>query len=122
MRVPHTSATWVSERCEATLSTQQARLLLQTSGRCCAKLFFAAFLPQFMQPTAAPVLQALALGTVFVAVAAASDSGYVLLASALSPALRASRGAIGVGQYVPAAVYFALGVYAALSGARPGRA
>lgn len=85
-------------------------------------LFFAAFLPQFMQPTAAPVLQALALGTVFVAVAAASDSGYVLLASALSPALRASRRATGIGQYASAAVYFALGLYAAVSGARAGKA
>lgn len=85
-------------------------------------LFFAAFLPQFMEPTAAPVLQALTLGTVFVAVAAASDSGYVLLASALSPALRASRRAIGIGQYASAAVYFALGLYAAVSGARPGKA
>jgi len=85
-------------------------------------LFFAAFLPQFMQPTTAPVLQALVLSTIFVVVAAASDAGYVLLASVLSPALRASRRSAGLGRYVAATVYFALGIYAALSGSRPGKA
>jgi len=85
-------------------------------------LFFAAFLPQFMQPTATPVLQALALSAIFVAVAAASDSGYVLLASILAPALQTSRGAVGLGRYVAAIVYFALGIYAAFSGTRPSKA
>lgn len=85
-------------------------------------LFFAAFLPQFMEPTAVPMLQALALGAIFVATAAVTDSGYVLLAAALSPALRTSRSALGYGRYVAAAVYFALGIYAALSASRPSRA
>jgi threonine/homoserine/homoserine lactone efflux protein len=85
-------------------------------------LFFAAFLPQFMEPTAVPMLQALALGAIFVATAAVTDSGYVLLSAALSPALRTSRSALGYGRYVAAAVYFALGIYAALSASRPSRA
>ena len=85
-------------------------------------LFFAAFLPQFMQPTAAPVLQALALSALFVAVAAATDSGYVLLASAVAPALQSSRNALRSGRFVAAAAYFALGIYAALSGSRPATA
>ncbi len=85
-------------------------------------LFFAAFLPQFIAPTATPVLQGLALSAIFVGIAALSDSGYVLLASALAPALRASRTAIGVGRYVAAVVYFTLGIYAALSGSRPVKA
>lgn len=85
-------------------------------------LFFAAFLPQFMQPTASPVLQALALSAIFVAVAAASDSGYVLLASALAPTLQASRRAVGLGRYLAAIVYFALGLYAAFTGSRPSKA
>jgi threonine/homoserine/homoserine lactone efflux protein len=85
-------------------------------------LFFAAFLPQFMEPTAAPMPQALALGAIFVATAAVSDSGYVLLASALSPALRSARGTLGIGRYFAATVFFALGIYAAVSGLRPGRA
>jgi len=85
-------------------------------------LFFAAFLPQFMAPATAPILQGLALSAIFVGIAALSDSGYVLLASALAPALRASRGAVGIGRYAAAMVYFALGIYAALSGSRPGKA
>jgi len=85
-------------------------------------LFFAAFLPQFMMPTAAPILQALALSAIFVGVAALSDAAYVLVASALAPALRASQGVVGLGRYVTAMVYLALGIYAAVSGSRPGKA
>jgi len=85
-------------------------------------LFFAAFIPQFMVPTATPMLQGLALSAIFVGIAALSDSGYVLLASALTPALRESRGAIGLGRYAAALVYFTLGIYAALSGSRTGKA
>jgi threonine/homoserine/homoserine lactone efflux protein len=85
-------------------------------------LFFAAFLPQFMQPTAAPVLQALALSAMFVVLAAASDAGYVLVAAAVAPALRAARGVGGLGRYLSAAVYFALSIYAAVSGSRSPKA
>jgi threonine/homoserine/homoserine lactone efflux protein len=84
-------------------------------------LFFAAFLPQFMAPTATPVGQGLALSAIFVGTAAASDAGYVLLASTLAPGLRASRGTPGLGRWVAAMVYFTLGIYAALSDARPGK-
>ena len=84
-------------------------------------LFFAAFLPQFMVPTAAPVLQALALSAVFVAVAALTDSGYVLFAAAVAPVLHAPRRFAGLGRFIAAAVYVALGACAALAGARPGR-
>jgi threonine/homoserine/homoserine lactone efflux protein len=81
-------------------------------------LFFAAFLPQFMQPAAAPVMQALALSAIFVAVAAFSDAVYVMLAAAVAPVLRAASGAATVGRYVAAAAYFALAIYAALAGSR----
>jgi threonine/homoserine/homoserine lactone efflux protein len=84
-------------------------------------LFFAAFLPQFMVPTAAPVWQALALGAIFVFIAALTDTGYVLLASVLAPALRASKGATSLGRFGSALVYFALGIYAAFSGSRPAK-
>ncbi len=84
-------------------------------------LFFAAFLPQFMPSPVAPVQQALALGALFVAIAAASDTAYVLLAGALAPALRASGRAAQRGRYLAAAVYLGLGVYAALAGSRPAR-
>ena len=85
-------------------------------------LFFAAFLPQFIQPTSAPVLQALALSSIFVGVAAFSDSAYVLAAAAIYPALRAPPKGIGLGRYAAALVYFLLGIYAAVAGSRPGKA
>jgi threonine/homoserine/homoserine lactone efflux protein len=85
-------------------------------------LFFAAFLPQFMQSTSAPVLEALALSTIFVAVAAISDSAYVLAAAAIYPALRVSPKGIGLGRYAAAIVYFLLSVYSAAAGSRPGKA
>lgn len=84
-------------------------------------LFFAAFLPQFMSPTAAPMSQGLALSAIFVVIAALSDSAYVLLASALAPALRGSGRSVGCGRYAAAIVYFSLGFYAVLAGTRPGR-
>ena len=85
-------------------------------------LFFAAFLPQFMQPTSAPVLQALSLSAIFVGVAAISDCAYVLAAAAIYPALRASPKRVGLGRYAAALVYFLLAIYAAVAGSRPGRA
>jgi threonine/homoserine/homoserine lactone efflux protein len=39
-------------------------------------LFFAAFLPQFLSPAVSPVLQSMALGALFVAIAALTDSAY----------------------------------------------
>lgn len=82
-------------------------------------LFFAAFLPQFMQAPAAPVGQALLLGGLFVLIAAASDTGYVLLADSLTPG-RLRNGATR-GRRVVAVIYIALGLYAALSGGRAPR-
>ena len=72
----------------------------------------------FMQPSASPVLQALALSAVFVALAAASDAGYVLVAAAVAPALRAASGVGWFWRYFSAAIYFALSIYAAASGSR----
>jgi threonine/homoserine/homoserine lactone efflux protein len=81
-------------------------------------LFFAAFTPQFVDATAAwPALQALALSLVFVAIAALSDSLYVLLAAALAPLLRSAGGGAlaAAGRYGAAAVYLALALYTAFS-------
>lgn len=78
-------------------------------------LFFAAFIPQFLQPGSSQAAQALTLSLLFVAVAAATDSAYALLAGIMKPLL---RGAAGHGRYVAALVYFALGLYAALGGSR----
>jgi threonine/homoserine/homoserine lactone efflux protein len=55
-------------------------------------LFFAAFLPQFLSPAVSPVLQSMALGALFVAIAALTDSAYALAAGAVAPVLaRAGR-------------------------------
>ena len=84
-------------------------------------LFFAAFLPQFMDPAASAVPQAALLGGVFVLLAAATDSGYVLLAGAVGRAL-AGRGAqriAGLGRYAAAATYIGLGLYTAALSSRP---
>jgi threonine/homoserine/homoserine lactone efflux protein len=83
-------------------------------------LFFAAFLPQFIDATAAhPAAQASALSLIFVVVAGLSDALYVLLAAAVAPTLRAAAAAGGglstLGRYVSATVYLALGLYAAFS-------
>lgn len=78
-------------------------------------LFFAAFIPQFLQPGGSQAVQALTLSLIFVAIAAATDSAYALLAGGMKPLL---RGAAGHGRYVAALVYFALGLYAALGGSR----
>jgi threonine/homoserine/homoserine lactone efflux protein len=84
-------------------------------------LFFAAFLPQFIDAhERAPILRSLELALAFVAIAACTDTGYVLAASALrsrfeTPAAgRWARRASGL-------VFLGLGTYLALSEARPAR-
>ena len=84
-------------------------------------LFFAAFLPQFIDAKAPAAAQSLALSAIFVVIAAGTDSAYVLLAGVVAPALRAGRPARSRGRYVVAAVYFGLGVWTLLAGARAGR-
>ena len=84
-------------------------------------LFFGAFLPQFMDPHAAVAPQAALLGAVFVAIAAVTDTGYVLLAGGVGRVL-AGRGAgraASLGRYATAATFIGLGLYAAASSSRP---
>lgn len=81
-------------------------------------IFFAAFLPQFIDPTGSWLVQSVAYGATFVLIAAITDTGYVLAAAALAPAI----GALGVratlGRYASACVFIGLGIYTALSGTR----
>ena len=79
-------------------------------------LFFAAFLPQFIDPAGSAVLQSSLFGAAFVAIAACTDTAYVLAAGAAAPALARVRSA---GRYATAAVYLGLGVFTALSDPRP---
>jgi len=80
-------------------------------------LFFAALLPQFINPGASPLSQSLFLGCVFVCIAMCTDSIYVLMAAALGPRIRQSA-ARPFGKYVTAATFIGLGVYAAFASPR----
>jgi threonine/homoserine/homoserine lactone efflux protein len=81
-------------------------------------LFFAAFLPQFIDPAASAVRQSVTFGAAFVLIAACTDSAYALAAGLVAPRLSQLRGVGALGRYATAAVYFGLGVYAATSGSR----
>ena len=81
-------------------------------------IFFAAFLPQFMQPGMPALPQAVMLGSIFVVVAAASDLGYVLLATWLAPRLARAGAAPRFGRYASGGALIALGVASAMAGQR----
>jgi threonine/homoserine/homoserine lactone efflux protein len=76
-------------------------------------LFYAALLPQFVDSPADFTRQALMLGGLFVAVAAASDSMYVVLSRGIATRLGNMTRGLRVGRYAAAAMYAALGVLAA---------
>jgi threonine/homoserine/homoserine lactone efflux protein len=80
-------------------------------------LFFAAFLPQFIDPGTGAAQQVAALGAVFVLIAAITDTGYVLLASAAARGLagRNARRCATLGRWAAAATYVGLGLYTATS-------
>lgn len=78
-------------------------------------LFFAAFLPQFIDPTRGATAQALSLSVLFVGIAACSDMAYVLLSRAVARRWRPGRGGVRWGRYATAGIYFSLGALAAWS-------
>ena len=82
-------------------------------------LFFAAFLPQFIDPAGSAVLQSAAFGAAFVAIAACTDSAYVLAAGAAAPALHGLGRVRALGRIATAAVYFGLGLLTALADPKP---
>lgn len=84
-------------------------------------IFFAAFLPQFIDPAVGPVLQSIALSAMFVLLAACTDSAWVLLAVSVAPLLGRGSDAARASRYAPAVVYLALGIYALLSDQRAAR-
>jgi threonine/homoserine/homoserine lactone efflux protein len=77
-------------------------------------VFFAAFLPQFLSLNAPPIWQGMALGFLFVAIAAVTDSAYALAAGALAPTLRGD-GVRTMGRRLGGAVFIGLGVFTALA-------
>jgi threonine/homoserine/homoserine lactone efflux protein len=84
-------------------------------------LFFAAFLPQFIEPAGSPMAQSLVLGAVFVVIAACTDVLYVFGAGLVAPRLARRPQGAPVGRWLSAAIYIALGLYTAATGERPRR-
>ena len=84
-------------------------------------LFFAAFLPQFIDAAAPAVAQSVLFGAGFVAIAACTDSAYVMAAGLAAPALGGLQRASAIGRYLTAAVYLGLAVFTAASGSRATR-
>lgn len=83
-------------------------------------VFFAAFLPQFMSG-AAPLAQSLALGALFVAIAAFTDSLYALAAGSAAPLLGRDSGRHGLrraGRWLGGGIFIGLGLFTALLGTR----
>ena len=81
-------------------------------------VFFAAFLPQFMNASASPVLQSVTLGTLFVVIAALTDTAYALGASAAAPILNRIGGVRSYGRFLTGSAYIGLGVFTAVSDSR----
>ena len=84
-------------------------------------LFFAALLPQFLNPGVAPLGQSLVLSCIFVSIAMCSDTLYVLVAAALAPKMGRRAFAGPIGRYISACTFLGLGVYAALASPRSTR-
>ena len=79
-------------------------------------MFFLAFLPQFIDPSAGSIAaQTLVLGLCFVGLATLSDGGYALLAGAVAERVRRSPRARGRLSRVSGAAYLGLGTLTALS-------
>ncbi len=84
-------------------------------------VFFAAFLPQFVDPRGSALRQSLALGALFVAIAACTDTLYVLAADALAPGLVKLGGRTSGVRYITALTLIGLGILVACEGPRSAR-
>jgi threonine/homoserine/homoserine lactone efflux protein len=83
-------------------------------------IFFAAFLPQFIEPGSAPMLQSVTLASLFVAIAAMTDTTYALAAGSIAPLLKRARGVRSAGRYLTGGAFIGLGVLTAVTGSRGG--
>jgi threonine/homoserine/homoserine lactone efflux protein len=82
-------------------------------------LFFAAFLPQFISASGlGSMAQSVTLSALFVAIAACTDTAYVLLAAWVAPRLTRARGAQQWGKRAAGSAFIGLGLLTALSGRR----
>jgi threonine/homoserine/homoserine lactone efflux protein len=83
-------------------------------------LFFAAFLPQFVDPAGSPLAQSLLLSAAFVLIAACTDTLYVLAADTFGPRIVNLGGRSSVAPYISGFAFIALGIFVACSGPRSG--
>jgi threonine/homoserine/homoserine lactone efflux protein len=81
-------------------------------------VFFAAFLPQFMNTTVHPIPQSVTLGTLFVLIAMVTDTVYAVAAGAVAPLLWRVRGVRTLGRYLTGGTFIGLGVYTAFASPR----
>ena len=81
-------------------------------------LFFAAFLPQFIDQGHSSLVQTCALGGVFVMIAAVTDSAYAVAAGAARPWLRRAGRFPACGRYLTGGTFVGLGLFTAFSGQR----
>ena len=81
-------------------------------------LFFAAFLPQFIDPAGPALRQSLVLGAVFVAIAATTDALYAVAAGVAAPALMRFGRLRRWSRLLAAAVYFGLAALTLAAGTR----
>jgi len=82
-------------------------------------VFFAALLPQFLEPSQSAAAQGVVLAFVFVCVAAITDSAYVFAASVARSKLGNATRSHRLGRCATAATFLGSGIFAAVSGSRP---
>jgi threonine/homoserine/homoserine lactone efflux protein len=78
-------------------------------------VFFAAFLPQFMSADAQPIVQSILLGSLFVAIAALTDTVYAIAAGAMAPSLGRARGIRALGRYLTGGAFIGLALFTAFA-------
>lgn len=83
-------------------------------------LFFAAFLPQFLNSPSAPFSQSVVLGGVFVGIALCTDAAYALATSYVAPLLANSGRLATMGNRLAGTSLIGLGILTAM-GSRPQR-
>jgi threonine/homoserine/homoserine lactone efflux protein len=81
-------------------------------------LFFAAYLPQFLPASKAPMTQTLLFGSTFVLIAATTDSLYALAAGSLKLWLSRGQRVSDFGRTLSGTVYISLGLFTAFTSHR----
>jgi threonine/homoserine/homoserine lactone efflux protein len=82
-------------------------------------LFFAAYLPQFLPISKAPIPQTLVFGSIFVLIAATTDSVYAVAAGSLKPWLARCRALDDFGHKLAGGIYIGLGLFTTFTSHRP---